>query len=69
MERKQLNGICKELSYDGIKEVISHRYPFLLVDKIVEIGENTIVGVKNVSGTDPYLQGHFRKGQSTLVFY
>ncbi|MDF4221062.1 3-hydroxyacyl-ACP dehydratase FabZ [Maribacter sp. M208] len=59
MEREQLKPTCKELSYDDIKKVISHRFPFLLVDKILKVEENQIVGMKNVSGTDPYLQGHF----------
>ena len=42
-----------------IKELLPHRYPFLLVEKIIDIGENHIVGVKNVSVNEPYFQGHF----------
>ncbi len=42
-----------------IQNLIPHRYPFLLVDKIVEIGENHIVGVKNISFDQSYFQGHF----------
>ena len=38
---------------------LPHRYPFLLVDKIIDIGSNYIVGVKNVSGNEPFFQGHF----------
>jgi len=42
-----------------IKELLPHRYPFLLVEKIVEIGAMHIVGVKNVSANEPFFQGHF----------
>jgi beta-hydroxyacyl-ACP dehydratase FabZ len=39
---------------------LPHRYPFLLVDRIVEIqGEEKIVGIKNVSFNEPFFQGHF----------
>jgi len=43
-----------------IMEIIPHRYPFLLVDKIVEmeIGKR-IVGIKNVTMNEPFFQGHF----------
>ncbi len=44
-----------------ILEIIPHRYPFLLVDKIVEMDleNNTIVGIKNVTMNEPFFQGHF----------
>ncbi len=42
-----------------IKELLPHRYPFLLVDKIIEIGSSSIVGVKSVSGNEPFFVGHF----------
>jgi UDP-3-O-[3-hydroxymyristoyl] N-acetylglucosamine deacetylase/3-hydroxyacyl-[acyl-carrier-protein] dehydratase len=42
-----------------IKELLPHRYPFLLVEKIIEIGEKHIVGVKSVSVNEPFFQGHF----------
>jgi beta-hydroxyacyl-ACP dehydratase FabZ len=42
-----------------IKEIIPHRYPFLLVDRIVESTSDAIVAVKNVSVNEPYFQGHF----------
>ena len=42
-----------------IRSLLPHRYPFLLVDKVIEIGEKHIVGVKNVSGNEPFFQGHF----------
>lgn len=48
----------------GIKEiqgVIPHRYPFLLVDRVLELNmeNNTIVALKNVSGNESFFQGHF----------
>jgi UDP-3-O-[3-hydroxymyristoyl] N-acetylglucosamine deacetylase/3-hydroxyacyl-[acyl-carrier-protein] dehydratase len=42
-----------------IRQLLPHRYPFLLVDKIIEKGENYIVGVKNVTTNEPFFQGHF----------
>ncbi len=42
-----------------IREFIPHRYPFLLVDKIIEKGTNYIVGVKNITANEPFFQGHF----------
>lgn len=47
------------MDINRIKELLPHRYPFLLVDKIIEIGEKHIVGVKNVSVNEPFFQGHF----------
>ena len=42
-----------------IRERLPHRYPFLLVDKIIEKGENYIVGIKNITANEPFFQGHF----------
>lgn len=43
-----------------IQELLPHRYPFLLVDKIVEYIDNqSIVGIKNVTINEPFFQGHF----------
>ncbi|WP_423130320.1 bifunctional UDP-3-O-[3-hydroxymyristoyl] N-acetylglucosamine deacetylase/3-hydroxyacyl-ACP dehydratase [Gaoshiqia sp. Z1-71] len=47
------------LDINGIKKCLPHRYPFLLVDKITEIGDNYIVGVKNVTANEPFFLGHF----------
>jgi UDP-3-O-[3-hydroxymyristoyl] N-acetylglucosamine deacetylase/3-hydroxyacyl-[acyl-carrier-protein] dehydratase len=44
---------------NDIEKMLPHRYPFLLVDKIMEITENSIVGVKNVTMNEPMFQGHF----------
>lgn len=42
-----------------IREMLPHRYPFLLIDKVIEKGTNYIVGVKNVTANEPFFQGHF----------
>jgi UDP-3-O-[3-hydroxymyristoyl] N-acetylglucosamine deacetylase/3-hydroxyacyl-[acyl-carrier-protein] dehydratase len=43
-----------------IQDVLPHRYPFLLVDRIVEVeGKTRIVGIKNVTINEPFFQGHF----------
>lgn len=48
------------LNIDQIKEIIPHRYPFLLVDKIVELeAGKRAVGIKNVTANEPFFQGHF----------
>ncbi|MDR1259025.1 MAG: bifunctional UDP-3-O-[3-hydroxymyristoyl] N-acetylglucosamine deacetylase/3-hydroxyacyl-ACP dehydratase [Tannerellaceae bacterium] len=47
------------MDVNRIKELLPHRYPFLLVDKIIEIGANSIVGIKNISVNEPFFQGHF----------
>jgi beta-hydroxyacyl-[acyl carrier protein] dehydratase FabZ len=47
------------LDINRIRELLPHRYPFLLVEKVIEIGYKHIVGVKNVSVNEPFFQGHF----------
>ena len=47
------------LDINRIKELLPHRYPFLLVEKVIEMGENHVVGIKNVSVNEPFFQGHF----------
>lgn len=42
-----------------IKNLLPHRYPFLLVDKIIAVSDKTVVGVKNVTSNEPFFQGHF----------
>jgi beta-hydroxyacyl-ACP dehydratase FabZ len=45
---------------EAIKKLIPHRYPFLFVDRILEYEKGSrIVAIKNVTGTESYLQGHF----------
>ncbi len=42
-----------------IQEIIPHRYPFLLVDKVLEMGDGKAKGIKNVTANEPFFQGHF----------
>jgi beta-hydroxyacyl-ACP dehydratase FabZ len=43
----------------AIQRILPHRYPFLLVDRIIEITSNSIVGVKQVTINEPFFEGHF----------
>ncbi len=42
-----------------IRELLPHRYPMQLVDKVIALGPSSIVGVKNVTSNEPFFQGHF----------
>lgn len=42
-----------------IRELLPHRYPMLLIDKVIEMGSNYIVGVKNITANEPFFPGHF----------
>lgn len=47
------------MDINQIRRFLPHRYPFMMVDKIIEKGESYIVGVKNVTVNEPFFQGHF----------
>lgn len=47
------------MDINEIKTYLPHRYPFLLVDKIVDIEEKKITGIKNVTVNEPFFEGHF----------
>ncbi|HUQ07864.1 MAG TPA: 3-hydroxyacyl-ACP dehydratase FabZ [Kofleriaceae bacterium] len=47
------------LAIERIQELLPHRYPFLLVDRVVELSDDKIVAIKNVSINEPFFQGHF----------
>jgi UDP-3-O-[3-hydroxymyristoyl] N-acetylglucosamine deacetylase/3-hydroxyacyl-[acyl-carrier-protein] dehydratase len=47
------------LSINDIKKLLPHRWPFLMVDKIIEIGKNRVIGVKNVTVNETFFNGHF----------
>lgn len=47
------------MDVNKIKECLPHRYPFLMVDKIISMTENDIVGIKNITVNEPFFQGHF----------
>jgi len=44
---------------EGIEQILPHRYPMLLVDKIIELSKTHVVGVKNVTINEQFFQGHF----------
>ena len=48
-----------ELDVVAIQDILPHRYPLLLVDRVLELEETRIVGLKNVTATEPHFQGHF----------
>ncbi len=47
------------LDINQISKIMPHRYPFLLIDKIFHLGENSVAGIKNVTMNEPFFQGHF----------
>lgn len=47
------------IEHQELKQFLRQRPPFLLVDRIVHLDSERIVGIKNVSGSDPFLEGHF----------
>lgn len=49
------------LGIDEILKILPHRYPFIMVDRIIEIDyeEKRIIGLKNLAANEPYFQGHF----------
>ena len=49
----------KVLDINTIQKILPHRYPFLLVDRIIEISSNKVIGIKNVTINEPFFQGHF----------
>jgi UDP-3-O-[3-hydroxymyristoyl] N-acetylglucosamine deacetylase / 3-hydroxyacyl-[acyl-carrier-protein] dehydratase len=65
MKDKEKSGrkfdLTKEPLYNinDIEKMLPHRFPFLMVDKIMEIGEDSIVGVKNITMNEPIFTGHF----------
>jgi UDP-3-O-[3-hydroxymyristoyl] N-acetylglucosamine deacetylase / 3-hydroxyacyl-[acyl-carrier-protein] dehydratase len=65
-EKRRLVGIPRYepekepvMDFAGITELLPHRYPFLLVDKVIELSETHVVGIKNISMNEPWCQGHF----------
>ena len=59
MGNAKLNIESKPLDINMIQKILPHRYPFLLVDRIIESTDKKIVGLKNVTINEPFFQGHF----------
>lgn len=47
------------MDVNRIRELLPHRYPMQLVDKVISIGPNSIVGLKNITSNEPFFTGHF----------
>ncbi len=47
------------MDINRIRQILPHRYPMQLVDKVIDIRENSIVAIKNVTSNEPFFQGHF----------
>jgi len=59
-EGKPMNVSKAVVSVERIMEMIPHRYPFLMIDKVIEMAPNHYaIGVKNVSINEPFFTGHF----------
>jgi 3-hydroxyacyl-[acyl-carrier-protein] dehydratase len=60
MDTAGRKGQVPDIDILRIREMIPHRYPFLMIDRVVEIiPEESAVGIKNVSINEPYFAGHF----------
>jgi UDP-3-O-[3-hydroxymyristoyl] N-acetylglucosamine deacetylase/3-hydroxyacyl-[acyl-carrier-protein] dehydratase len=65
IKKQQNQGRHFDLTQDpvydinDIERILPHRYPFLMVDKIIEVHENSILGVKNITMNEPQFTGHF----------
>jgi UDP-3-O-[3-hydroxymyristoyl] N-acetylglucosamine deacetylase / 3-hydroxyacyl-[acyl-carrier-protein] dehydratase len=66
MEKRRMIGVPRYdpekepvMDFAGIMELLPHRYPFLLVDKVVELSETHVVGIKNITMNEGLFQGHF----------
>jgi 3-hydroxyacyl-[acyl-carrier-protein] dehydratase len=62
MDTTQPSGTVAEIDIQRIMEMIPHRYPFLLIDRVTDlVSGQSAVGIKNVSINESYFQGHFPK--------
>ncbi len=60
MPNEARTAVAESLDINRIMEMIPHRYPFLMIDRVVDIVlDDSAVGIKNVSINEPYFQGHF----------
>jgi UDP-3-O-[3-hydroxymyristoyl] N-acetylglucosamine deacetylase/3-hydroxyacyl-[acyl-carrier-protein] dehydratase len=66
LEKRRMQGIPKYdpekepvMDINAVMQLLPHRYPFLLVDKIIEISATHVVGIKNVTINEGFFQGHF----------
>ncbi len=60
MDTANQQGRVPDLDIHRIREMIPHRYPFLMIDRVVEVIPNeSAIGIKNVTINEPYFAGHF----------
>ncbi len=59
MREDQMDITGKTLDINMIQKILPHRYPFLFIDKILEVNEKRVVGIKNVTIDEFFFQGHF----------
>lgn len=50
-----------KVSFEDIRKALPHRYPFLLVDRVVSVDKTSIRAIKNVTANEPFFTGHFPK--------
>ena len=59
-KKKRYEGATPPVSFEEILEILPHRYPFLLIDRVLELEpKKKIVAIKNVTCNEPFFQGHF----------
>jgi 3-hydroxyacyl-[acyl-carrier-protein] dehydratase len=57
---EQVGAVAMPITIEQIKQLLPHRYPFLLVDRVIEIvPEVSVVALKNVTSNEPFFEGHF----------
>lgn len=47
------------INFEEIKKILPHRYPFLLIDRVLSVSNDAIKALKNVTGNEPFFSGHF----------
>ena len=59
MGKEEFDIKGKVLDINTIQKILPHRYPFLMVDRILEVSDKKVTGIKNVTINEPFFQGHF----------
>jgi 3-hydroxyacyl-[acyl-carrier-protein] dehydratase len=54
-----MSEMSKTMTIEEIKELLPHRYPFLFIDRVIDITNEKLIAIKNVTGNENYFQGHF----------
>ena len=49
----------KTITTVELLDILPHRYPFLMIDRVLDYDENTLTAIKNFTVNEPYVQGHF----------